>query len=110
MHLNGCSQANNDSNNKHIERCNLKFTISSLRLELSPTLMLKWLGCSCVQVTCNTSSTYHVQHVVCRVVQRDNSAIKFDRVEIAFVFTLFYWLKPLTDEGGDETRVPGENP
>ena len=26
--------------------------------------------------------------------------MKFDRVEIAFILTLFYLLKPLTDEGG----------
>ena len=43
------------------------------------------------------------------MIWRDGSAIKFDRVEIAFTFALFYWLKPLTDEGGEETRVPGEN-
>ena len=33
-----------------------------------------------VQITCNTSSTYHVQHVTCHVVRRDSAAIKFDRV------------------------------
>ena len=31
-------------------------------------------------------------HVTCHLVQRDSSAIKFDRVEIAFVWALFYWL------------------
>ena len=37
---------------------------------------------------CNTSSAYHVQHnyeVAYHVVRRDNSAIQFDRVEIAFI-------------------------
>ena len=29
---------------------------------------------------------------------------------MAFISDLFYWLKPLSDEGGKETRVPGENP
>ena len=29
-----------------------------------------------------------------------HSAIKSDRVEIASISALFYWLKPLTDEGG----------
>ena len=57
--------------------------------------------------SCNTSSAYHVQRVVCHVVQRDSSAIKFDRVEIAFILALLYWLK---HEGGEETGVPGENP
>ena len=36
--------------------------------------------------------------------------MKFDRAYIAFTLTLFHWLKPLTDEGREETGVPGENP
>ena len=63
---------------------------------------------------CKSRSTHrafhHVQHVVCHVVLRDSSAVKFDRVEIAFIFDLFYWLKRLTDEGGEEIGLPGENP
>ena len=55
---------------------------------------------------CNTSSVYYIQHVVCHVVQRDSSAIKFDRVENAFIWNLFYWPKPSADEGGEETGVP----
>ena len=47
---------------------------------------------------------------VCHLVRRDSSAFKFDRVDIAFILALFYWLKPLTDEGGEETGVPGEIP
>ena len=43
-------------------------------------------------------------------IRRYSSAIKFDRVEIAFIVALFHWLKPLTDDGGEETGVPGENP
>ena len=31
-------------------------------------------------------------------------------VETAFIWALFYWLNHYTDEGGEETRVPGENP
>ena len=30
--------------------------------------------------------------VMCHVVRRDSSASKFDRVEIAFIWALFYWL------------------
>ena len=41
-------------------------TICSLRREPSPTRTLKWLGRNRVQITCNTSSDYHVQHVVLR--------------------------------------------
>ena len=56
------------------------FTISSLYGEPSPTRMLMWPGCNCVQIMCNTSSTYHAQRVTCHIVRRDSSAIKFDRV------------------------------
>ena len=31
-------------------------------------------------------------HVTCHLVRRDSSAIKFDRVEITFIWGLFYWL------------------
>ena len=41
---------------------------------------------------------------------KGRSAIKFGRVEIPFILALFYWLKPLADEGGKETGVPRENP
>ena len=54
--------------------------LTSLRRELSPTRTLKWSGRNRVQITCNTSGAYHVQHVVCHVVRRDSSAIKIDRV------------------------------
>ena len=71
---------------------------------------LKWPRHNGVKITCNTSSAYHVQRVVCHLVRRDSSAIKFDRVEIACILALLNGLKPLTDEGGEETGVPGENP
>ena len=31
-------------------------------------------------------------HVTCHLVRRDSSAVKFDRVSIAFIWALFYWL------------------
>ena len=37
-------------------------------LGVPPTHALKWLGCNCVQIMCNTSSAYHMQRVVCHVV------------------------------------------
>ena len=86
------------------------FTISSLHDELPPTRTFKWPRCHREQITCNTLSAYHAQRVVCHLVRRDSSATKFDRVEIAFILALFYWLKPLTNEGGEKTRAPGENP
>ena len=64
----------------------------------------------CKSRATNTSSVYHVQHIVCHVARRDSSAIKFGRVEIAFILALFSWMKPLTDEEGEETGVSGENP
>ena len=70
---------------------------------------LKWPGSNRVEITCNTLGAYHVQHV-CHVVQSGSSAIKFDRVEISHILALFYWLKPLTGEGGEETRALTENP
>ena len=41
-------------------------TISSLHRKPSPTRTLKWPGRNRVQITCNTSSAYHVQHAVLR--------------------------------------------
>ena len=53
---------NNNNHNNHIQRRYSRFsTISSQHRELSPTRMLKWPGRNCVQITCNTSSAYHVQ-------------------------------------------------
>ena len=82
-------------------------TVSSPRRELSPTRTLMWPRHNRVKITCNTSSAFHVQRVVFHFVRRDSSAIKF---EMAFILAWLYWLKPLSDEGGEETGVPGENP
>ena len=49
-------------------------------------------------------------HATCHVVRRDSSAIKFERIEIVFILDLFYCLNHYTDEGGEETGVPKENP
>ena len=50
------------------------FTISSLWRELSPTRMLKLPGRNCTQVTCNTLSAYHVQHVVLYATRNEGTA------------------------------------
>ena len=71
------------------------FTISSLRRELSPARTLNWPRHYRVKITCNTSSAYHMQCVVCHLVRRDSSAIKFDRVEIAFILALLYGLETI---------------
>ena len=50
-----------------------------------------------------------MQHVVCHMVQRDNSAIKFDSLNQIY-FRFIYLAEPLTSDGGEETGVPRENP
>ena len=76
-----CNNQNGNSNSNCIQRCNLRFFIISLLCsEPSPTRTLKWPGRNFVQITCNTSSAYHMQHVACHIVRRDSSAIKFERV------------------------------
>ena len=93
FHCSVSTVLNKDNNNDHIEMHNSRvFTILSLCCELSPTCTLKWLGRNWVQIMCNTSSACYVQGVVCHMVRRNSSAIKFDRVEIAFILALFYWL------------------
>ena len=62
--------------------------------------MHKWPERNRVQITCNTSSAYPVQHVLCHVEQRD---AQLNRVEAAFILALFNWLKPWTDK---EWREP----
>ena len=48
-------------------------------------------------VMCKSHATHWVLimckcHVTCHLVWRDSSAVKFDRVEIAFIWSLFCWL------------------
>ena len=65
----------NNYDNTCIERRNSRFSIiPSLRRELSPTQTFKWLGRNRVQTTCNTSSAYHVQHVVLRATWYEGTA------------------------------------
>ena len=72
---------NNDNDNNHIQRRNSRFlTISSLRRELSPTRTLKWRGRNRVQITCNTSSTYHVQHVLRATWNEGTAQLLTDRI------------------------------
>ena len=86
---------NNNSNNNRIQRRNSRvFTISSLRHELSPTHTPKWPGCNRVQITCNTSRAYHVQHAMLRTTCHVGTAQLFSLTEfkITFIWALFYWL------------------
>ena len=94
-----------DDDDDRIERRNTRFPTScSLRHELTPTRTLKWPGRCRVQITCNTQSAHRVQHVVCHFLRRDGSAIKVGGAKIAFILAVFYWLKRLIDEGGEELK------
>ena len=60
---------------------------------------------------CKSGATLQARdNSVCLEVRRDSSASNLDRAEIAFVLASFHRLKLLTDEGEEETEVPGENP
>ena len=63
-------------------------TVSLLHHQLSPVHKVKWPGFR-VQITCNTLGAYDVQHVVCYVVRRDISAIKFGTNDIACLSLMF---------------------
>ena len=68
--------------------------------KLSPILGLKWLGCNQMQIMCNTLGVYHMQYVVCHAVWRGSSAVKLDRIELAFILGLLHLLKPLPMKEG----------
>ena len=56
---------NNNNNNNHIERRNSRFVYNILTAPRTvSTRTLKWPGRNRVQIMCNTSSAYYVQHVV----------------------------------------------
>ena len=63
-----------------------------------------------VQITCNTSGAYHVQHVMLCAMWYEGTAQPLSLTEFnSHLFELFILLaEPLTDEGGEETEVPGE--
>ena len=77
------------------------FTISSQRRELSPTRTLKWPRRNRVQITCNTSSAYHVQHVVLRATWYEGTAQLLSLTELkSHLFQLYFvgWIiKPMKE-------------
>ena len=82
-----------------------------MRREPSPTHTLKWPGRTRVQITCNTTSADHVQHVVLHATWYEGTVQLLSLTELkSHLFELYLLAQPLTDEGGEETRVPGENP
>ena len=96
-------------NNNRIQRRNSRFfTISSLHRELSRTRTFKWPGCNRVQITCNTSSAYRVQHVVLRVTWYEGTAQLFswqslNRIHLSFIL-LAEPLSPWRRGGDRSTR------
>ena len=67
------------------------FTIFSLRREPSLTRTLKWPGCNRVQITCNTFSAYHVQHVVIRATWYEGTAQLLNLTELkSHIFELYF--------------------
>ena len=67
------------------------FTISSQRRELSPTRTLKWPRRNRVQITCNTLSAYHMQHVVLRATWYEGTAELLSLTELkSLLFELYF--------------------
>ena len=65
------------------------FTISSQRRELSPTRTLKWPRRN--QITYNTSSAYHVQHVALRATWYEGTAQLLSLTELkSHLFELYF--------------------
>ena len=96
-----CIKGNNNNNN-HTQRCYSRFlTISSQRRELSPKRMLKWPRRNYVQITCNTLSAYHVQHVVLRATWYEETAQLLSLTELKLhSFKLYFvgWIiKPMKE-------------
>ena len=103
LHIAGTlSNNNNNNNNNRIQRRYSRFfTISSQRHELSPTRTLKWPRRNCVQITCNTSSAYHMQHVVLRATWYEGTAQLLSLTELkSHLFELYFvgWIiKPMKE-------------
>ena len=79
----------NDNNNDRIERRKSKFLLLLTAPRTVSNTYAQVIRRNRVQITWNTSGVYHVQHAVWHVVRRGSSAIKSDRVEIAFILDLF---------------------
>ena len=100
-----CSWHYNNNNSNRIQRHNLRFfAISSLRCASSPIRMLKWPGLNCVQITCNTLSAYHMQHVVLGATWYEGTAQLFSLTELkSHLFELYFigWTIKLWKRGGN---------
>ena len=82
------------------------FTISSLRREPSPKCTLKWPGHNCMQITCNTPSTYHVHNVVLCAMRYEGTAQLLSLREFKLcLFQLYYigWTMNWWRRGGNRS-------
>ena len=57
-----------------------------LRREPSPTRSLKWPGCNRVQISCNTSSAYHMQHLMLRATWYEGTTQLSYMLQVLWVF------------------------
>ena len=81
----------NNNNNRIQRRYSRFFTISSQRRELSPTCTLKRPRRNRVQITCNISSAYHVQHVTLRSTWYKGTAQLLSLTELkSHLFELYF--------------------
>ena len=105
---------------KYIIMITLKGAIRDFFFFFNNLLTAPWtVSNTYAQVAWAQSCANHVQHIerlsratcrdTCHVVQRDSSAITFEslnRIYLSFILLA----EPLTDEEGEETGVPRENP
>ena len=69
----------------------IRDVLQSARHESSPTRTLKWPGRNRVQIACNTSSAYHVQHVVLRATWDEGTAQLLSLTEFkSHLFELYF--------------------
>ena len=108
--ISGKENNNNKNNtNNRTKRRNTRFLYNLLTAP-------RTVSNAYAQVARMYSCANHVQHTkhspraTCCVHCGTKGQFSDDRVEIAFILALFHWLKPLTDKGGKQTEVPGENP
>ena len=78
----------------------------------SPTCTLKWPGHNRVQITCNTSGAYHVQHVVLHATWYEGTAQLLSLTELkSHLFELYFigWtIKPMKE--GRKREYPEKTP
>ena len=80
-------------------------------LNCLPTCTLKWPGCSQVHIMSNTLGAYHVQYIVCHMVERDSSGTMFNDLKshlfqlILLVETINWWGRVETGAWGKKTPM-----